>query len=311
MNILVTGGAGYIGSVLVQILLKNNFNVTVLDNFLFKQKSLNQIKKNHQLNIVEGDVRDESIIKDLVTKSDIIIPLAALVGAPLCDIKPKEAKEVNLDSMFLLKSILSKNQRVILPVSNSGYGIGKSGEFCTEESPLNPISLYGQTKVQSESIIMERENSISFRLATVFGMSPRMRIDLLVNYFVNKALTEKKIQIFEGHFKRNYVHIKDVANVFLFTIKNFEKMKSNTYNFGLEDANFSKIELAEKIKKYINNFEIQISEFGKDPDKRDYIVSNKKILSTGYKFLEDLDSGIQELIREIPNLSKNESYSNV
>tara|TARA_B100001029_G_scaffold178353_2_gene184928 strand:+ start:1223 stop:2158 length:936 start_codon:yes stop_codon:yes gene_type:complete len=311
MNILVTGGAGYIGSVLVQILLKNNFNVTVLDNFLFKQKSLNQIKKNRQLNIVEGDVRDESIIKDLVTKSDIIIPLAALVGAPLCDIKPKEAKEVNLNSMFLLKSILSKNQRVILPVSNSGYGIGKSGEFCTEESPLNPISLYGQTKVQSESIIMERENSISFRLATVFGMSPRMRIDLLVNYFVNKALTEKKIQIFEGHFKRNYVHIKDVANVFLFTIKNFEKMKSNTYNFGLEDANFSKIELAEKIKKYINNFEIQISEFGKDPDKRDYIVSNKKILSTGYKFLEDLDSGIQELIREIPNLSKNESYSNV
>ena len=311
MNILVTGGAGYIGSVLVQILLKNNFNVTVLDNFLFKQKSLNQIKKNRQLNIVEGDVRDESIIKDLVTKSDIIIPLAALVGAPLCDIKPKEAKEVNLDSMFLLKSILSKNQRVILPVSNSGYGIGKSGEFCTEESPLNPISLYGQTKVQSESIIMERENSISFRLATVFGMSPRMRIDLLVNYFVNKALTEKKIQIFEGHFKRNYVHIKDVANVFLFTIKNFEKMKSNTYNFGLEDANFSKIELAEKIKKYINNFEIQISEFGKDPDKRDYIVSNKKILSTGYKFLEDLDSGIQELIREIPNLPKNESYSNV
>ena len=311
MNILVTGGAGYIGSVLVQILLKNNFNVTVLDNFLFKQKSLNQIKKNRQLNIVEGDVRDESIIKDLVTKSDIIIPLAALVGAHLCDIKPKEAKEVNLNSMFLLKSILSKNQRVILPVSNSGYGIGKSGEFCTEESPLNPISLYGQTKVQSESIIMERENSISFRLATVFGMSPRMRIDLLVNYFVNKALTEKKIQIFEGHFKRNYVHIKDVANVFLFTIKNFEKMKSNTYNFGLEDANFSKIELAEKIKKYINNFEIQISEFGKDPDKRDYIVSNKKILSTGYKFLEDLDSGIQELIREIPNLPKNESYSNV
>jgi len=180
MNILVTGGAGYIGSVLVQILLKNNFNVTVLDNFLFKQKSLNQIKKNRQLNIVEGDVRDESIIKDLVTKSDIIIPLAALVGAPLCDIKPKEAKEVNLDSMFLLKSILSKNQRVILPVSNSGYGIGKSGEFCTEESPLNPISLYGQTKVQSESIIMERENSISFRLATVFGMSPRMRIFFLL-----------------------------------------------------------------------------------------------------------------------------------
>tara|TARA_B100001250_G_C19654268_1_gene724125 strand:+ start:77 stop:1012 length:936 start_codon:yes stop_codon:yes gene_type:complete len=311
MNILVTGGAGYIGSVLIPILLKSNFNVTVLDNFLFNQNSLDEIKKDNRLNIVKGDVRDESIIKNLVPKNDIIIPLAALVGAPLCDIKPKEAKEVNLNSIYLLKSILSKNQTVILPVSNSGYGIGKSGEFCTEESPLNPISLYGQTKVQSESIIMERENSVSFRLATVFGMSPRMRIDLLVNYFVNKALTEKKIQIFEGHFKRNYVHIKDVANVFLFTINNFEKMKSNTFNFGLEDANFSKIELAEKIKKYLNNFEIQISEFGKDPDKRDYIVSNKKILSTGYEFIEDLDSGIKELIKEIPNLSKNESYSNV
>ena len=244
MNILITGGAGYIGSVLVPILLKKNFHVTVLDNFLFKQNSIQKLGQNINLKIVNGDVRDKKIVKELLTKADLIIPLAALVGAPLCDKFPKDAKEVNLESISFLNSQLSKEQHVILPVSNSGYGIGKPGEFCTEQSPLNPISLYGRTKVQSEKIIMERENSVSFRLATVFGMSPRMRTDLLVNYFVNKAITEKKIEIFEGNFKRNYVHIKDVANVFNFTIENFNKMKSNTFNFGLENANFSKIELA-------------------------------------------------------------------
>tara|TARA_Y100001958_G_C21096971_1_gene448226 strand:- start:3 stop:938 length:936 start_codon:yes stop_codon:yes gene_type:complete len=311
MNILVTGGAGYIGSILVPILLKNNHNVTVLDNFLFNQKSLENIKKNPNLEIIRADVRNEKIIKNLISKFDLIVPLAALVGAPLCEKNPKDAKEVNLNSILFLNSILSKSQKVIMPVTNSGYGIGKSGEFCTEESPLNPISLYGQTKVKSEAIMMERENSVSFRLATVFGMSPRMRIDLLVNHFVSKALTDKKIKIFEGHFKRNYVHIKDVANVFLFTINNFEMMKGNIYNFGLEDANFSKIELAEKIKSYIHDFQIETSENGSDPDKRDYIVSNKKILSTGYKFIESLDTGINELIKELPRLPNDESYSNI
>ncbi len=311
MNVLITGGAGYIGSVLVPILLKKKFNVTVLDNFLFKQNSIQKLEQNINFKIVKGDVRDQKIVKELLSKADLIIPLAALVGAPLCDKFPKDAKEVNLESISFLNSKLSKEQYVILPVSNSGYGIGKPGEFCTEKSPLNPISLYGRTKVQSETIIMERENSVSFRLATVFGMSPRMRIDLLVNYFVNKAITEKKIEIFEGNFKRNYVHIKDVANVFNFTIDNFDKMKSNTFNFGLENANFSKIELAEKIKVYVKDFEIIISETGTDPDKRDYIVSNKKILETGYEFENDLDHGIKELISELPKLSKEINYSNV
>ena len=311
MNILITGGAGYIGSVLVPILLKKNFYVTVLDNFLFKQNSIQKLEQNKNLKIVNGDVRDKKIVKELLSKADLIIPLAALVGAPLCDKFPKDAKEVNLESISFLNSQLSKEQYVILPVSNSGYGIGKPGEFCTEESPLNPISLYGRTKVQSETIIMERENSVSFRLATVFGMSPRMRIDLLVNYFVNKAITEKKIEIFEGNFKRNYVHIKDVANVFSFTIENFNKMKANTYNFGLENANFSKIELAEKIKAHVKDFEIIISENGTDPDKRDYIVSNKKILETGYKFGYDLDQGIKELLSGLPKLSREINYSNV
>ena len=311
MNILITGGAGYIGSVLVPILLKKNFYVTVLDNFLFKQNSIQKLEQNKNLKIVNGDVRDKKIVKELLSKADLIIPLAALVGAPLCDKFPKDAKEVNLESISFLNSQLSKEQYVILPVSNSGYGIGKPGEFCTEESPLNPISLYGRTKVQSEKIIMERENSVSFRLATVFGMSPRMRTDLLVNYFVNKAITEKKIEIFEGNFKRNYVHIKDVANVFNFTIENFNKMKSNTFNFGLENANFSKIELAEKIKTHVKEFEIIISENGTDPDKRDYIVSNKKILETGYEFENDLDQGIKELLSELPKLSTEINYSNV
>ena len=311
MNILITGGAGYIGSVLVPILLKKNFYVTVLDNFLFKQNSIQKLEQNKNLKIVNGDVRDKKIVKELLSKADLIIPLAALVGAPICDKFPKDAKEVNLESISFLNSQLSKEQHVILPVSNSGYGIGKPGEFCTRAVSLNPISLYGRTKVQSEKIIMERENSVSFRLATVFGMSPRMRTDLLVNYFVNKAITEKKIEIFEGNFKRNYVHIKDVANVFNFTIENFNKMKSNTFNFGLENANFSKIELAEKIKTHVKEFEIIISENGTDPDKRDYIVSNKKILEAGYEFENDLDKGIKELLSELPKLSTEINYSNV
>ena len=311
MNVLVTGGAGYIGSVLVPILLNREFKVTVLDNFLFKQNSIQNLDQNKNLKIINGDVRDEKLIKKLSAKADLIIPLAALVGAPLCEKYPKDANEVNLESIKFLNSQLSKEQKVILPVTNSGYGIGKPGEFCTEESPLNPISLYGITKVKSESIIMERENSVSFRLATVFGMSPRMRIDLLVNYFVNKAQTEKKIEIFEGNFKRNYVHIQDVAKVFNFTIDNFNKMKGNTFNFGLENANFSKIELAKKIKFHIKDFKIIISENGSDPDKRDYIVSNEKILKTGYKFKHDLDSGIKELIIELPKLPKGINYGNI
>lgn len=230
--------------------------------------------------------------------------MAALVGAPLCSLKPIDAVLVNEKSIEFMSQKLSNLQRVIMPVSNSGYGIGKPNEVCTEETPLKPISLYGKSKVAAEKIIMQRENSISLRLATVFGMSPRMRLDLLVNYFVYEALKEKKLTIFEGQFKRNYVHIKDVVNVFLFAIKNFDHLKSNIFNFGLENANLSKLELAIKIKNYIKDFIFTESKEGKDPDKRNYIVSNKKILSSGYKFKFDLDLGIQELIKGIPNLSQ-------
>ena len=310
MNILVTGGAGYIGSLLVPELINLNYNVTVLDNFMFKQNSLINIERKKNFELIIGDVRDNILIKDIIKRFDVIIPLAALVGAPLCDLKPTDAVLINEKSIEFMSKELSNLQRVIMPVSNSGYGIGKPNEVCTEETPLNPISLYGRSKVAAEKIIMQRENSISFRLATVFGMSPRMRLDLLVNHFVREALREKKLTIFEGHFKRNYVHIRDVANVFLFAIQNFERLKSNTFNFGLENANLSKLELAMKIKNYIKDFIFSESKDGKDPDKRNYIVSNKKILSSGYNFKFDLDLGIQELIKGLPNLSEG-IHSNV
>ena len=310
MNILVTGGAGYIGSLLVPELINLNYNVTVVDNFMFKQNSLINIDKRKNFKLIVGDVRDNFLIKSIIKQFDVIIPLAALVGAPLCDLKPTDAVLINEKSIEFMSKELSSLQRVIMPVTNSGYGIGNPNQVCTEETPLNPISLYGRSKVAAEKIIMQRENSISFRLATVFGMSTRMRLDLLVNHFVYKALKAKKIIIFEGHFKRNYVHIRDVVNVFLFAIHNFERLKSNTFNFGLEDANLSKLELAIKIKNYVKDFNFTESKDGKDPDKRNYIVSNKKILSSGYKFKFDLDLGIQELLKGLPNLSEG-THSNV
>ena len=296
MNILVTGGAGYIGSVLTNFLTKLDYNVTVLDNFFFKQEHIKSSLLRNNINIIQGDVRDEKLLFDVVKKNDVIIPLACLVGAPLCDLYPDEAIQVNQKSINNLTNMLSKQQIVIFPVSNSGYGVGKKNELCTETSNLNPISLYGKTKVYAEEMIMSRENSIALRLATVFGMSPRMRVDLLVNNFVYQSLLTKHLKIFEGNFKRNYVHIEDVVNVFIFMITNFSKYKNNVFNFGLEEANLSKLELANKIQTYIKDLIIQESEFDKDPDKRDYIVSNKKILSTGFKFKKSLDDGIIELI---------------
>jgi nucleoside-diphosphate-sugar epimerase len=310
MKILVTGGAGYLGSVLVPKLLKRNYEVTVLDNFLFKQKSTENLKKFKNFNLIEGDVRDLNLLEKIANNFDFIFPLAALVGAPLCDKRPKEAKEVNEDSINYLINILSDNVGLIIPTTNSGYGIGKKDVFCTEESPLNPISIYGSTKVNAEKFVMKRKNSISLRLATVFGMSPRMRIDLLVNYFVYKAIKEKKIEIFEGDFKRNYVHIDDVAEVFLFCVDNFNKLKSNIYNFGIENVNLTKTELALKIKKYVPEFQFFKNEFTQDPDKRDYIVSNKKILSTGFKFKWDIDTGIKDLVEKIKELPEG-NYTNI
>ncbi len=309
-RILVTGGAGYLGSVLVPELLRRGHAVTVLDNFLWKQNSLAECCQYEDFQIVRGDCRNEDTLKPLLAKADVTIPLAALVGAPLCKQDPLAAQSINSDAVRLIAKLVSKDQRVIMPTTNSGYGIGEKGKFCTEETPLRPISLYGTSKVEAEEAVLSLQNGISFRLATVFGMSPRMRVDLLVNDFVHRAVMDRAVVIFEGHFKRNYIHIRDVARVFIHGIENFEAMKGKPYNVGLEEANLSKLELCAKIKEHVPGFVYLEAPIGEDPDKRDYIVSNARLAATGFKTEWDLDRGIRELLKGFTIL-RNSLYSNV
>ena len=310
MKILITGGAGYLGSVLTPTLLAQGHAVTVLDSFLFRQTSLMDCCQYDQFRVVRGDCRDEAVIKPLVKQAEVIIPLAAIVGAPLCDRDQVAAQTTNQDAVELLTRLASPEQRIIYPTTNSGYGIGEAGKFCTEETPLNPISLYGRTKTAAEKAVLERENSLSFRLATVFGTSPRMRLDLLVNDFVYRAVMDRAVMIFEGHFKRNYIHIRDVARVFSHALENFETMKGKAYNVGLEDANLSKLELCTEIKKQVPQFVYLEAPIGEDPDKRDYIVSNARLASTGFQPAWSLQRGITELIKAYVIL-RNSQYSNV
>jgi nucleoside-diphosphate-sugar epimerase len=310
MKILITGGGGYIGAILTPTLLAAGHEVTVLDNFMFHQSSLADCCQYDSFQVVRGDCRDQRIIKEILKDFDVIIPLAALVGAPLCKNDEIGTQTTNSNAVKMLCQLASKEQKFLMPVTNSGYGIGESGKLCTEDTPLRPISLYGVTKVEAEKAVLERENSITFRLATVFGMSPRMRMDLLVNDFVYRAVHDRAVVVFEGHFKRNYIHIRDVANVFLHGLANFEEMKGSPYNVGLDDANLSKLELCAEIKKYLPQFVCIEAPIGEDPDKRDYIVSNARIASTGFKPQWSLGRGIQELIKGYTIL-RNSIYSNV
>lgn len=310
MKILITGGAGYIGSVLAPELLQAGHSVTVLDSFVFNQSSLADCCRFETFAVARGDCRDEALVRSLLAKHDVIIPLAALVGAPACKADPVAAHTINQEAVEMLCRLASREQRVLLPVTNSGYGIGEKGKFCTEETPLRPISLYGTTKVAAEAAVLARENSVSFRLATVFGMSPRMRIDLLVNDFVYRAVNDRAVLIFEGHFKRNYIHIRDVARVFLFALEHFDAMKGCPYNVGLEEANLSKLELCAAIQKHIPGFVFVEAPIGEDPDKRDYIVSNQRLLATGFRTEWDLDRGIRELMKGYTIL-RNARYGNV
>lgn len=296
-KILITGGAGYIGSVLSKYLLDKGYGVTVLDNFRYNQNSLLNCCYDENFTVIRGDVRDEHTLTSSLNDQDFVIHLAALVGAPVCNANKDDALSTNFESSKLLLKLRKKDQKILFPCTNSGYGIGEKGKFCTEKTPLRPVSFYGQTKVNAEKAILDDGNSISFRLATVFGVSPRMRIDLLVNDFVYRAINDKFVGIFEGHFQRNYIHIRDVIRVFLHGIENFESMKNQSYNVGLSDANLSKLELCAKIKEHIPDFIFVESNLGKDPDKRDYIVSNEKIESTGFKPKHSLDFGIKELIK--------------
>ncbi len=309
-NILVTGGAGYLGSTMVPDLLNAGHRVTVLDNFMFQQSSLNPVCHNPNFSIVRGDIRIKSVVEPLLKKVDIVIPLAALVGAPLCNLDPVGATTINHDAITLMIKLLSKQQIVLMPTTNSAYGNGDENNFCTEESPLRPISQYAIEKVAIEKELMQHENAISFRLATVFGMSPRMRIDLLVNDFTYRAVNDRFVVLFESFFKRNYVHVRDVSRAFQHAINNFDQMRGEIYNVGLSEANVSKKELCQIIQKQIPDFTFVDAPVGKDPDQRNYIVSNKKIEATGFKTSMSLDMGIQELIKGY-TMIKNSRYGNV
>jgi nucleoside-diphosphate-sugar epimerase len=310
LSILVTGGAGYLGSILVPELLAAGHSVTVLDNFMYQQNRLAQLCANPNFDVVNGDARQERTLKPLVAKADYIIPLAALVGAPLCDRDPIAATSTNRDAIGTLVKMISSEQRIIVPITNSGYGVGEKDNYCTEESPLHPVSLYGRNKVEAEQIVLDRANSVSLRLATVFGMAPRMRIDLLVNDFVYRAVNDRSVVLFEAHFKRNYIHIRDVARAFLHVIGKFDDMMGRPFNVGLSDANLSKAELCERIKAHIPSFQFLEAPIGEDPDKRNYIVSNARIEATGYGPSFSLDDGIRELIKGY-RMIRNRVYGNV
>ena len=310
MKILVTGAAGYIGSILVPTLLKKGHEVIALDNFMYNQPTLLDCCHDKKLAIVRGDVRDERLMKKLIKGADAIFPLACLTGAPLCAKDPEGAQAIIVDAVAAMLKMRSKNQAVIFPTTNSGYGIGEKGKYCTEKTPLRPISVYGRLKVEAEKAILDAGESITLRLATAFGVSPRMRLDLLVNDFTYRAVYDRFVVIFEGHFKRNYIHVRDVAKAFVHGLEKFDKMKNEPYNVGLSDANLSKIELCEEIKKHVPEFYFVESKIGEDPDKRDYIVSNEKIEKTGFRPDVSISEGIQELLKAYQVIKRNQ-YANI
>lgn len=296
-KILITGAAGYIGSILTPELLRQGYEVIALDNFIYNQPSLLDCCHHKAFHLVRGDVRNKDLISKHIKGVDYIIPLAAIVGASACDKDPIAAKSVNVDAVKLILELRQPGQKIIFPNTNSGYGIGQENVHCDENTALNPVSLYGKLKIEAEKAVLEAGNAIVFRLATVFGVSPRMRLDLLVNDFVHRAVNDRYLVVFEPHFKRNYIHIRDVSRAFIHAMENFEKMKNEVYNLGLSDANLSKWELCEEIKKQVPDFYFVEAKIGEDPDKRNYIVSNEKVEKTGFKPKHSLLEGIIELIK--------------
>lgn len=297
MRILVTGGAGYLGSVVIPLLLSEGHTVTVLDNFMYAQTSLLECCHNPRFTIIRGDVRDTLLLTDLVPRADAILPLACLTGAPACVRDPSAAQAVNFDAVKTIADLMSPAQRLVFPSTNSGYGVGGQDIFCDEDTPLRPVSLYGRLKVHLEALLLDKGNCVTFRFATLFGPSPRMRLDLLVNDFTYRAVTDRFLVLFEPHFKRNYLHVRDAARAFLHALDSYDTMKGRPYNVGLSDANLSKWELCEVIRRHVPDFYFVAADIGEDPDKRNYIVSNQRIEATGFKPAVTLDDGIQELIK--------------
>lgn len=309
-KVLITGSAGYIGSVLAPLLLEEGFQVTALDNLAYRQVSLLDCFGHPNFRFVKGDCLDEPLLSNLMNEVDVIIPLAAVVGAPACKQNPAYAKLVNVDSIHLIIKHLRKEQLIVFPNTNSGYGVGEEGIFCTEETPLRPVSDYGKWKVAVEKELLATKQAISLRLATVFGVSPRMRIDLLVNDFTYRACHDRTIVVFEENFKRNYIHVRDVAGAFLFAIQHADQMKGEAFNVGLSDANLSKKELCEKIREFVPNLYYHAAPIGKDPDQRDYIVSNEKLEALGWAPKHSLESGIRELVGAF-SIIKHNQFANV
>jgi len=310
VKILVTGGAGYIGSVLIPKLLNLGHEVVVLDNFMYNQSSLLDCCHEENLTIIRGDARDKRIVTSLVRSADAIFPLACLTGAPICDKDPYGAETINRDAIKMILELRSQDQMIVFPTTNSGYGIGEEGIFCTEETPLNPVSLYGRLKVEIEKAILDSGNAVTLRLATAFGVSPRMRIDLLPNDFTYRAVNDRFIVLFQAHFKRNFIHVRDISKAFVHSLDNFEDMKGEPYNVGLSNANLNKRELCEEIQKQVPGFWFVESEIGEDPDKRNYIVSNEKIEATGFLPDVSLMAGITELVKGFQIIRRNQ-YSNI
>lgn len=309
-KVLVTGGAGYIGSVLVPALLGRGYRVTVLDSLVYRQTSLLECCAHPGFQFVRGDVCDAPLVRALVARHDVLLPLAAIVGAPACKLNPALTRLVNREAQRALVEAASSDQRVVFPTTNSGYGVGEKDAYCTEESPLRPVSDYGRDKVEVENAWLDRGCAVTLRLATVFGMSPRMRLDLLVNDFTHRAYRDRFIVLFEEHFRRNYVHVRDVVKAFLFALDHFDRMRGQPYNVGLSTANLTKRELCEKIRAHVPELYIHAAPIGEDPDKRDYLVSNEKIEALGWRPDHDLDAGIRELLRGFPLLQAS-AYSNV
>lgn len=309
MKILITGGAGYIGSVLTPMLLNEGHEVTVIDNFMYKQTSLLDVCWQPKFNIIRGDARDKALLKKEMAKADAILPLACYTGAPLCSRDPVGATTTNYEAVVNVAELKSPNQMVVYPCTNSGYGIGQDGIECDENSPLKPVSLYGKLKVDAEKVLLDRGDCVTFRLATVFGVSPRPRLDLLVNDFTYRALNDRAVVLFEPHFKRNYLHVRDASRAFMHALANYDKMKGRPFNVGLSEANLSKYELCQVIQELVPEFRFLVSDVGEDPDKRNYIVSNARIEATGFKTQTDLRTGIRELLKGY-QIMKRMEYAN-
>ncbi|MDE2010061.1 MAG: NAD(P)-dependent oxidoreductase [Candidatus Omnitrophica bacterium] len=310
MKILVTGAAGYIGAVLVPRLLAEGHEVIALDNFMYNQSSLLDVCWHDKLTIVRGDTRDRNLMTKLMKGANAIFPLACLTGAPLCAKDPIGAQTILLDAIKMILELRGKDQMIIFPTTNSGYGVGEKGKHCTEETPLRPISLYGKLKVEAENMLLQAGNSITLRLATAFGVSPRMRLDLLVNDFTYRAVYDRFVILFEAHFSRNYIHVRDISKAFIHALNHFDKMKNQPYNVGLSDANLTKMQLCQEIKKLCPDFYFVEAAIGEDPDKRDYIVSNEKIEKTGFTPDVSLHKGLQELIKGYQVIKRNQ-FANI